>query len=216
MLAASAALLAAGLAGDAGFVAAGMGIPLFSRHDRSRLLESAARRRLMESVRKTPGATVAQLGEASDLRTDTARYHLRLLKKHGHARSFRHAGRWRYVAVETSPVEVHRRLAMATDGHVRELVRRLGEGERSRFDVVRHLMVERGLSRTGARKVVDRARRAGLVAQDRFGTRAMVRLIASVQFPRNAPSSLPSQWGAPQSADRNDAQQSSATHSLDD
>lgn len=90
------------------------GASLFTRLARHKMESHPARARVMEVVRRTPGATTADLQELTGLNLGTLLYHLRALGRAGLVRSSR-AARQRYWSAAESPPPNARLLAVAHD-----------------------------------------------------------------------------------------------------
>jgi DNA-binding transcriptional ArsR family regulator len=71
------------VAAAAGLVLLKLLLPLYHRFKKKTALDNATRKRVYELLRGAPGASAAELGEASQLHVTTVKYHLDVLRKVG-------------------------------------------------------------------------------------------------------------------------------------
>lgn len=147
---------------------------LFTRLRGDELLALEGRRRVHEAVVANPGITVNALCELQAMNPFTARYHLDVLRKHGHIRAFKLQREWRYAPADHDVRRLQKSLRLVQDARVRDLLPLVGAEALAR-DLVTRLQCEWGLSRSGSWKVIDRALRAQLLQKERRGRAVVLR-----------------------------------------
>lgn len=147
-----------------------VGIPMFSRLARSRVLDHDARRRVYELIQAKPGISLPDVTAQCGMGRSSIRHHLRVLQAHRQIRSFKVQGVWRFGPMTTDKARLVTDTRLGQDPSLRALVDFVQRQKQAQAQAaIQHLCTEHAMTESGAWKVIRRAIRHGVVDSHRQG-----------------------------------------------